>query len=253
MSSDLKIIFFGNNRVALEVLKYLKQEKENIVGLVVHPDSRAKYKSEILEVFPKKVVFEGDKLKESAVINQLKELNPDIFLSIYFGYILSPEVLKIPSRGAFNLHPAYLPYNKGVHPNVWSIVDGTPAGATIHYMDEGVDTGAIIGRKKVESDYSDTGKTLYEKLEISAIELFKEIWPSIKKDEISTIKPEEEGTMHYLKDFVSLDEIDPNKEYKALDLINILRARTFPPYKSAFVRIGGKKYYIEITLKEDDE
>ncbi len=253
MRNNLNILYFGNNRVAYEILRFLKQEKENIIGLVLNPDSRAKYKYEMINLFPKKIVIEGDKLRNSAIINQIKAMNPDIFISIYFGYILSPELLKIPLKRAFNLHPAYLPFNKGVNPNVWSIVDGTPAGVTIHYIDEGVDTGSIIARKSVESDYSDTGKTLYEKLELAAIDLFKKTWSSIKKDEISIIQTVEKGTIHYIKDLTSLDEIDPYKEYKALDLINILRARTFPPYKGSFFRIGGKKYHIKISIKKEND
>lgn len=253
MSDNLRILYFGNNKVAYEILKYLKQNKENIIGLVVHPDINSKYKSEIIDLFPDQIVIEGDKLKESTIVNQIEKLNPDLFISVYFGYILSPELLEIPPRGAINLHPAYLPYNKGANPNVWSIIDETPAGATIHYMDEGVDTGSIIARKRVDSDYSDTGKTLYEKLETASIKLFKETWISIKKENFSIIKPKEEGTMHYVKDLTSLDMIDLDKKYKALDLINILRARTFPPFKSAFFLIGGKKYYIEVKIIKEDE
>ncbi|MBA7506955.1 dTDP-4-amino-4,6-dideoxyglucose formyltransferase [subsurface metagenome] len=162
-------------------------------------------------------------------------------------------MLKIPPKGVINLHPAFLPYNKGANPNVWSIIEGTPSGVSLHFIDEGIDTGPIIEREKVNSDYTDTGKTLYEKLEKASIKLFKQKWESIKNDNFSIIKTKEKGSMHYVKDFHSLDEIDPKKKYYALDLINILRARTFPPYKGSFFKIDGKKYYIEIEITRDNE
>ena len=252
MDENLKILFFANNRVGYEILKYLKNEDECIIGLVLHPDSDAKFKKEMIALFPDLTIIEGNRLKESLSIETITNLNPDIFISVYFGYILSLELLKIPIKGAINLHPAYLPYNKGANPNVWAIIDGTPAGVTIHYMDEGIDTGSIIARREVDYDYIDTGKTLYEKLEFHAIELYKENWNNIKNNKISHIYPEEEGTLHYTKDFSTLNEIYLDKKYNALDLINILRAKTFPPHKGAYFILDGKKYYIEIKIIKDD-
>jgi len=253
MSEDLKILYFGNNYVSYQILKFLKKENENIIGLVVHPEGRAKYRAKSIDLFRDKPVIEGDKLRESETINQVKILAPDIIISIYFGYILKPEILNIPPRGSINLHPAYLPYNRGAHPNVWSIVDETTPGTTLHYMDEGIDTGKIIARKSLPPDFKDTGKTLYQKLEALSIELFKETWPLIKANKIQTIEPKEKATYHYVKDLATLNEIDPNKEYKAIDLINILRARTFPPYRSSYMEIEGKRYYIEVNIKKEKD
>jgi len=251
MSKDYRILYFGNNWVGFEILKFLKQEKEEVIGLILHPDSRAKFKPEIINLLPEAILIEGDQLKNPEIIKRITELKPDMFISIYFGYILSPTLLKIPSNGTINLHPAYLPYNRGSDPNVWSIIDGTPAGVTLHYIDEGIDTGPIIAREKVEFDYIDTGKTLYKKLEIASIELFKKTWNSIKNDNISKKIPQKKGTMHYDKDFFTLDEINLNKKYNALELINILRARTFPPYKGSYFQINGKKYYVEIKITKE--
>ena len=92
-------------------------------------------------------------------------LEPDIGLSVLLGYILAPEFLSRFARGAVNLHLAYLPYNRGSNPNVWSIVERTPAGATLHWMDAGVDTGDIIAQATTDVAADDTGEThSYEKV-----------------------------------------------------------------------------------------
>ena len=57
-----------------------------------------------------------------------------------------------------------LPYNRGMHPWYWSIVDETPAGVTIHFIDENIDEGHIIAQKEVLIDPTDTGESLYGKL-----------------------------------------------------------------------------------------
>jgi len=68
---------------------------------------------------------------------------------------------------------------------------------------------------------------------------------------ITPFKLKEEGTHHYGKEFFELDEINPAKNYKAIDLINLLRARTFPPHKSSFFIKDGIKYYVEVKITKE--
>lgn len=248
----MRVLFFGNNYVGYQILEYLKSINEDIVGLVLHPNSKAKFKSEIINLFPDLPVINGDVLNEKDTIIQIQNLKLDLIISIYFGYILPLNILKIPMYGAFNLHPAYLPYNKGANPNVWSIIENTPAGVSLHIMDENIDTGPIIARKLVTTDFSDTGKSLYEKLEKASLELFRENWALIKNNSYSIIETTEKGTFHYVRDMQKFDEIDIYETYKAFNLLNILRARTFPPYKSSFITYNGIKYYIEIKITKED-
>jgi methionyl-tRNA formyltransferase len=79
------------------------------------------------------------------------DLSPYI-RTICFGYrhILPPAVLDTAAVSPVNLHISFLPYNRGAHPNVWSFLDDTPAGVTIHEIDEGLDTGPICMQKRVE-------------------------------------------------------------------------------------------------------
>src|SRR5205823_2904000 len=156
-------------------------------------------------------------------------------LSVLFDYILSGKFLALFPRGCLNLHPALLPYNRGEYPNVWSIVEGTPSGVTLHYIDEGIDTGDIIAQKAVPVDPVDTGETLYRKLEQASVVLFKETWPHVCAGRAPRI-PQilTTGTQHKRRDVETIDEIDLNRSYIAGDLINILRSRTFPPYRGAY-------------------
>ena len=70
----------------------------------------------------------------------------------------------IPPKGCINFHLSYLPYNRGKKPNVWPIIDGSPAGVTMHYIDNDIDSGSIVAQSEVKVDIVDTGKTLYNKL-----------------------------------------------------------------------------------------
>lgn len=249
----MRIFYVGNNYNGYRVLKWLKGRGENIVGISVHPDKKALFKEEIISVsgLSRKYIIDGSTINEPGTVKKINALKPDFIISINFDYILKKDILDITSRGAVNLHTSYLPYNKGNYPNVWSIVENTPAGVTLHYMDERVDTGEIINQVEVIIDITDTGKTLYKKLENAAFKLFKKNWDDIKSGKNKKFKQVGTGTYHKKRDVIKIDPIDPEKYYKAIDLINILRARTFPPYKGAYLDINGRKIYMRIKLYEE--
>ena len=252
----MKILYLANNWLGWQILKWLTEQGEEIVGLVIHPPHKQKYVHEMLEVtdLPPDRIFYGSQLGDSDVVEAIRKLMPDIGISILFDYILKPEFLDIFPRGVINLHPALLPYNRGQYPNVWSIVEGTPAGVTLHYIDEGIDTGDIIAQQEVPVEPIDTGETLYRKLERASLSLFQKTWPLIKAGRAPRIPQNKEvGTYHRTRDVESIDKIQLDQEYKARDLINILRARTFPPYKGAYFEVDGKRVYMYLRLEYGEE
>jgi methionyl-tRNA formyltransferase len=248
----MKVFYMGNNWLGLKVLEWLDEQGEEIVGLSVHPSPKRKYGDEILSVadLPNGRVFDARSLEDGKALDRIRELDPDIGISVLFDYILRPPFLDLFDESVINLHPGYLPYNRGQYPNVWSIVEGTPAGTTLHYIDPEIDTGDIIARKGVNVEPIDTGQTLHTKLEQASFELFKDAWPAISSGSVSRVEQEkEEGTYHRSDDVEEIDEIDLDASYKARDLINILRARTFPPHESAYFEENGKKVYIRVDLE----
>jgi methionyl-tRNA formyltransferase len=248
----VRILYFGNNRAGWQVLEWLRREGEEIVAVVVHPDERRAYGEEILraaDVRPE-CVFRGNDLG-TATVEKIRALRPEIGISVYFGYILRPDLLSVLPRGCINLHPALLPYNRGAHPNVWSIVEGTPAGVTLHRVDAGVDTGEILAQREVEIEPADTGQTLYYRLETAAIELFQRNWGALKAGRVrGTPQRREGGTVHRARVLAQLDRIDLDRRYRARDLINLLRARTFPPHEGAYFEEDGRRIHLRLELTE---
>ena len=253
----MRILFLGNNRVGWQVAEWLKKEGEDIVGLVLHPRAKQKFAEEITAAvnLSAGAVIDGSQLRKQQVIEAIRALQPDIGVSALFGYILQPAILEMMPAGCVNIHPSLLPYNRGAYPNVWSIIDGTPAGATIHYIDVGIDTGDIIAQRAVPVELTDTGASLYAKLEVACVDLFKETWPSIRSGHaLRTPQVIEGGTAHKVQDIVGIDEINMDEIYRARDIINIIRARTFPPYRGAYIQEAGRKVYLRLELfaEEDD-
>lgn len=252
----MRILFMGNNWVAWQVICYLTEMNENIVGLVIHPKDKQRYSKEIVEstnIHPSRI-FDGSNLQKKKTFQEIKALKPDIGLSILFGYIVSKDFIDIFKDGIINLHPSYLPYNRGIFPNVWSIVEDTPAGVTLHYIDDGIDTGNIIVQQKVPATWTDTGESLYNKLEHVSVKLFMEYWPRIRKGKEPRVsQPTATGTYHSREDVQKIDEIDLDRKYVARDLINVIRARTFPPYKGSFFWDGENKIYMRMQLLKEAE
>jgi methionyl-tRNA formyltransferase len=252
----MRIFFLCNNWLGWQALQWLRQQGDEIVGLAVHPEARAKYGNEIRHEVESTncVVLDGSRLKESGVLEQVRTLNADIAVSVLFAYVVSPEFIGLFPKGCINLHPALLPHNRGRFPNVWSIVTKTPAGVTLHYIDQGIDTGDVIAQKEVPVEVTDTGATLYRRLELEGLKLFKENWPSIRAGTCSrSSQPGGAGSYHRGRDVETIDEIDLQKSYRAEDLINVIRARTFPPHRGAYFMHQGRKIYLRIDLKEESE
>ncbi|NHX35603.1 MULTISPECIES: formyltransferase family protein [Halolamina] len=222
MSDDTEIVFLGINDAGMRVYNWLCDRNG---------------------------VFVRSLLTTREQLSSVRETQPEFVVSCGYSHIVPDDILSIPSGGCLNLHPGYLPYNRGANPNVWSIVDDTPAGATLHYMDESLDTGDIVARKGVSTDFADTGKSLHQRLEDAQVELFKQHWPEIEAGEESVTAQPEEGTYHRTDDFEELCELNPDEEMRVEELLNRLRALTFPPYDNAFIELEGERFYVDVEIE----
>jgi len=129
-----------------------------------------------------------------------REQQFDLTVSYTYRFILSKEILRSLHNNAVNLHNSFLPWNRGSDPNLWSILEKTPRGVTLHYMEAGLDKGAIIAQRLVPLLPNDTLKTSYDMLDVAAQEQFRQAfqwypyWAQMKKDPIGT------GSYHAFKD-----------------------------------------------------
>jgi folate-dependent phosphoribosylglycinamide formyltransferase PurN len=194
----MRLFLLCNGQLGLDVIKWLREQGETIIGLAVHPPERARLREEIIAASGIALarVFDGSRLSEPQTVGAVRSLHPDMGISVLFGYILRPPFLDIFPKGVINLHPAFLPYNRGAYPNVWSIVERTPAGATLHYVDPGVDTGDIIAQIQVEVSPVDDGASLYRKLEIACANLFSATWPKLRDGSARRTPQPRHGTVH---------------------------------------------------------
>lgn len=223
----LEAVFLGMNEAGEEIYNWLNQREEVSVRAL---------------------------LTEKEQLSIIKKIEPDIVISSGFEHKVPKEVIEIPEKGIINLHPSYLPYNRGSHPHIWSIIEGTPAGVSIHYMTENIDEGPIVDKKEVRVEPQDTARTLYDRLTQEMIRLFKQNWSDIVED---SIQPEEQnlenGSTHYQRELEDICELKMGEEVKVGDFLERLKALTYPPYRTAYFEMYGKKYFVEVDITPEDE
>jgi len=139
-------------------------------------------------------------------IQVCEALHPDMVVSYNYRHIIRPDVVERMRGRAVNLHISYLPWNRGAHPNVWSFLEDTPKGVTIHLVDEGVDTGGILVQRELQFDPAkETFQTSYQKLHAEIQRLFIESWDRLRTFSVPA-QPQDphEGSKHYAR---GLDEL----------------------------------------------
>ena len=136
-----------------------------------------------LQYSGEKVVSTADKIN----MGFINVHRPEFLISYGYRHIISADILEHYLNTAINLHISFLPWNRGADPNFWSFVENTPKGVTIHYLDEGIDTGDIIVQKEVKFSDHDTLRTTYLKLHEEIQILFKTYWINIILGECARI------------------------------------------------------------------
>ena len=168
------ILFLGYKKNKTKIISFLKKKKFNVIE------------------------FGNRKITDST-------FKKNFTLVISFGYkkIIKPSVIKRFKRPIINLHMSYLPFNRGAHPNFWSFIENTPKGVSIHEIDENIDTGPVVVKKKVifknlnKHTLKSTYEVLFKEIENLFIKNFSKILKKKYKKKFSKSK----GSIHFKKDF----------------------------------------------------
>lgn len=138
---------------------------------------------------------------------------------------------------------------------MWSIIEGTPAGVTLHRISEKLDGGEILKAERIDVFSWDTGYALYFRLISKSEEMIQYIADLLYgRESLKSFLPDSQGSFHCLRDFeeaklINLDSVDSFKGF-----IDRVRALTFPPYKNAyFLDENGRKVFVDIVLSPEDD
>lgn len=135
----------------------------------------------------------------------------DLVICHNYHHLLPRRVLGETRVPILNLHPSLLPWNRGTHANLWSWLEDTPKGVTIHRIDSGVDSGPILLQQRLEMEArGETLTTSYEKLQEALKTLFKSRWSELSRGTLPERSQPSGGSTHRWKDLDRVIERIPD-------------------------------------------
>jgi methionyl-tRNA formyltransferase len=133
----------------------------------------------------------------------------DPVAAVVHGYrrLIRPPVLDLLPGRIVNLHISLLPWNRGSDPNLWSFVDDTPKGVTIHHVDPGLDTGDIVAQRELAFGDEETLGSTYAALQAALLELFLATWPAIRAGTAPRTPQRGPGSAHRSADRAAVEHL----------------------------------------------
>jgi len=230
----------------IELLSFIKSlVKELEIEDKVKIDYMYSSKNKIPEILIQSGAQPVDLSSKEQCTNLTKDY--EIIISAHCKQIF-PDTLT-QSVKCINIHPGFNPFNRGWYPQVFSIINKQPAGATIHEMDQKIDHGPIICQKMVNIEEVDTSIDVYNKVIAAEKELLREFLIPILSLSYDTKAPTSEGNYNSIKDFKNLCELDLDDVSTLRDHINLLRALSHGDYRNAFfIDKDQSKIFVKISL-----
>lgn len=168
---DLRIVFMGTPDFAVSTLQTLVENNYTIVGVITAPDKPAgrgrKLNKSAVKEFAEAQhlnILQPTNLKDEEFLKELKALKANLQIVVAFR-MLPKAVWQMPEYGTFNLHASLLPNYRGAAPINWAIINGeTKTGVSTFFIDEKIDTGAMILQEELPIEDSENAGSLHDKL-----------------------------------------------------------------------------------------
>ena len=249
----MKIVFMGTSSFGLECLQKLIAMKQDISAIYTLPSviniswsknpihlATHKNFTHIAHTNSIPIIEVKEKIKYYA--QSIKSFSPNFILAAGWYYIIPKDILRIPDLGCGGIHASLLPRYRGGAPLSWAIINGErQTGVSLFYFAGGVDTGDIIGQKKISITERDTIQTVYKKAAKTALRLIEKYIPLIEQKKAPRIKQNDKLATFFPSRIPEDGIINWNKT--SVEIYNWIRAQT-KPYPGAFFYTPEKKKII---------
>ena len=244
---------FADGPVGEAVLAILLKERPEALAYVVAP-TRSDFSAGLQDRLLPIPLLIWDEQADSEMLPRHADATPEIVLLAWWPHLVKRPFLTAGQAMTLNLHPSLLPYGRGKDPNFWAIDAQEPYGVTIHHVDETVDGGDIAFQAQLEIGWEDDGESLYGRAQNRLIELFRTSLadilalsaPRIPQD--LSVGALRRRTMLEPRSTLRLDEAVATR-----DLLNLLRARTFPPFPGCRFTDNTGTYQVRIQIEKVED
>ena len=250
----LRIVFMGTPEFAVGILDTIIKNNYEVVGVITAADKPAGRGQKIKYSAVKEYALENNlkllqptNLKDETFLAELKSL--DANLQVVVAFRMLPEaVWKMPKLGTFNLHASLLPNYRGAAPINWAIINGeTTTGVTTFFIDDKIDTGAMILNAAIGIGSNESAGELHDRLMALGSEAVVETLALIEKGNVQTTIQQDNSE---IKTAYKLNrencKIDWTKP--ATEIHNLIRGLS--PYPSAWCFFKDKEQEWNIKIYE---
>jgi methionyl-tRNA formyltransferase len=188
-------------------------------------------------------VIEIESIRQSHVVEKLKQLNLDLIIMCGWRQVIDEEILNIPKLGTVAFHPTPLPKGRGPAPIIHTVLQGWKKSAvTLFFPDGGIDSGDIIDQKYFDIHEEDYAADVYEKCINASKNLLSDNLHKIIKGTANRKKQNNSHASYLKKLTIKDNEIDlngcPEEAYRKIKAFST-------PYLGAYIRIGNKKIVVD--------
>lgn len=250
----LRIVFMGTPEFAVGILDTIIKNNYEVVGVITAADKPAGRGQKLKYSAVKEYALENNlrllqptNLKDESFLEELKSLNANLQIVVAFR-MLPKVVWEMPKLGTFNLHASLLPNYRGAAPINWAIINGeTKTGVTTFFIDDKIDTGAMILSSETDIDPNENAGQLHDRLMNLGSTTVVETLAMIEKGNINTIIQKEDAD---IKTAYKLNKenckIDWTKS--ALEINNLIRGLS--PYPAAWSMFSDKNEEWNVKIYE---
>ena len=244
--SGARWVLFAYHTFGAEALEALLGRGEQVVAVLTHRDdpSEGSWFRSVAEIARHHGLptFAPPSPNHEVIRGLLKTLNPDVFLSVWYRRLLSPELLALPRMAALNLHGSFLPAYRGRAPVNWALVNGERlTGVTLHHMTAEADAGDIVAQEVIEILPDDTASTLYQRMVSTGVDLLLKVYPAVLAGSAPRIPQDPARATLFPRRWPEDGRVEWS--WPATRIANMIRAVTHP-FPGAFVGDGPHRLYL---------
>lgn len=245
--TEFRVVLLADGAVGTALTRWMLEHHLSDVVLVVVTD----IDNAVADVAREAGVDVVAGASNDALVDHLQQLGPiDLGFLLWWPKIVPESILVSTRQGFINTHPSLLPHNRGKHYNFWALVEQSPFGVSLHWVDRGIDSGDIVCQRPIETTWEDTGGTLYDKAQHAMVELFCDSYTRIRSGEVSRTQQDlEAGSLHLSKELHPASRIALDETTTPRELLNLLRARTFPGHPACWFQDQGETYEVRIRIE----
>ena len=229
----LKILLLAEEAAGVQTLRLLAESGHQVVAVMTASGSSMGSGATVSAVASRLgiPVWTPRHLKEKALDQRLLREGVDLLLNVHALHVLPAELVAAPRIGSFNLHPGPLPAYAGLNAPSWAIYHGERVHAvTVHWMDSGIDTGAIAYEAGIEISDDDTGFSLSAKCVRAGLPLLQQLLTAAAGGNVPQ-RPQPAGTRRYYgREVPQGGRIDWTRP--AAGIVNFIRASDYAPFPS---------------------